>query len=124
MIRSNGEQVRLDNPRVKLYFPNFSAYHAQAAAMGVGWPGLHAGVLRPLERSQLDRGLHYTSGRECLPLPICIGQILDISENREPGEIAGYFMMRGGAPCVVDAYMGYLNRFIAEQRLSSPTPSR
>jgi predicted nucleotide-binding protein (sugar kinase/HSP70/actin superfamily) len=26
-------------------------------------------------------------------------------------------MLRGGAPCVADAYMGYLERFVAEQRL-------
>ena len=42
--------------------------------MAVGWLGLHAGAVIPLDRSQLDRGLQYTSGRECLPLPICIGQ--------------------------------------------------
>jgi len=118
VVRSNGEPIPLNDPRVKLYFPNFSAYHAQAAAMAVGWLGLHAGPQVPLERSQLDEGLHFTSGRECLPLPICIGQILKIHEKREPGEIAGYFMMRGGAPCVVDAYMGYLDRFIAQQRLA------
>ena len=27
-------------------------------------------------------------------------------------------MLRGGAPCVVDCYMGYFERFIAEQRLA------
>ena len=26
-------------------------------------------------------------------------------------------MLEGGAPCVIDAYMGYLERFIVEQRL-------
>ena len=37
-----------------------------------------------LERAQLDKGLQYTSGRECLPLPICIGQLLQINEQRRP----------------------------------------
>ena len=27
-------------------------------------------------------------------------------------------MIRGGAPCVTDCYMGYFDRFIAEQQLS------
>ena len=35
-----------------------------------------------------------------------------------PGEIAGFYMLQGGAPCVSDAYMGYFERFIAEQRLT------
>jgi len=89
---------------VKLSFPNFSRFHAESLAMAVGWLGLSAGPVLPLDQSQLDRGLLYTSGRECLPLPICIGQLLRIHENRRPGEIAGLFVPHGGAPCVIDAY--------------------
>ncbi|MBI2929658.1 MAG: anhydro-N-acetylmuramic acid kinase [Verrucomicrobia bacterium] len=117
VIPSNGAPVPLADPRVKIYFPNFSPYHTQAGAMAVRWLGLHAGEVIPLDRGQLDKGLQYTSGRECLPLPICLGQILHIHEHRPPGEIAGFFMLRGGAPCVVDCYMGYFERFIAEQQL-------
>jgi predicted CoA-substrate-specific enzyme activase len=117
VIRSNGESLPLTDPRVKVYFPNFSPYHAQACAMAARSLGLHAGDVLPLDRHQLDRGLQYTSGRECLPLPICIGQLLQVHENRRPGEIAGFYMARGGAPCVVDSYHGYLERFIAEQQL-------
>ncbi|HET7008712.1 MAG TPA: hypothetical protein VFK65_24650, partial [Candidatus Binatia bacterium] len=117
LVRSNGEQVALTNPRVKLYFPNFSQYHSEALAMSVGWLGLHAGAVTPLDRRHLGRGLQYTSGRECLPLPICIGQLLEIHEQRAAGEIAGFYMLEGGAPCVIDAYMAFLDRFIVEQRL-------
>jgi hypothetical protein len=52
----------------------------------------------PQDQSQLDRGLLYTSGRECLPLPICIGELLRIHENRGPGEIAGLFVPQGAHP--------------------------
>jgi predicted CoA-substrate-specific enzyme activase len=117
VVRGNGEQVALTDPRVKLYFPNFSQYHAESLAMSVGWLGLHAGAVIPLDRSHLSRGLQYTSGRECLPLPICVGQLLEIHERRAPGEIAGFYMLQGGAPCVIDAYMSYLERFIVEQQL-------
>ena len=115
--RGNGEQIALSDPRVKLYFPNFSQLHAEALAMSVSWLGLHPGRVMPLNRSQLDKGLQYTTGRECLPLPICIGQLLEIQKRRAPDEIAGFYMLEGGAPCVIDAYMGYLERFIVEQRL-------
>jgi len=117
VIRSNGEHVLLTDPRVKLHFPNFSEYHAQALALAARWLGLHTGDAIPLDRNQLDMGLRHTSGRECLPLPICIGQLLRIHENRRPGEIAGFYMVRGGAPCVSDSYMGYFERFLQEQRL-------
>lgn len=117
VIRSNGERVPLTDPRVKLYLPNFSPYHTQALNLAMHWLGLHPGTVAPLARTQLERGLRHTSGRECLPLPLCIGQILQIHEQRAPGEIAGFYTVRGGAPCVSDAYEGYFERFIVEQRL-------
>jgi predicted CoA-substrate-specific enzyme activase len=117
IVRSNGESVRLDDPRVKIRFPNFSQYHSEGLAKAARWLGLNVGETVPLDRHQLDRGLDHTSGRECLPLPICIGQLLQISENRPSDEITGFYMVRGGAPCVSDCYMGYIERFIAEQRL-------
>jgi predicted CoA-substrate-specific enzyme activase len=117
VVRTNGESVRLDDPRVKIRFPNFSQYHSESLAMAARWLGLHVEETVPLDRTQLDRGLQQTSGRECLPLPICIGQLLQIGEQRPAGEITGFYMVRGGAPCVSDCYMGYFERFIAEQRL-------
>jgi len=117
VIRSNGDYVALTDPRVRIVFPNFSQIHTQALAMVAGWQGLHPVEVLPLERSQLERGLQHTSGRECLPLPICLGQLLQAIERRRPGEIIGFFMVRGGAPCVVDSYMGYFERFIAEHQL-------
>ena len=118
IVCSNGERVPLTDSRVKLYFLNFSRYHAQSMAMASGWLGLHAGNVVPMDRSQLDLGLQFTSGRECLPLPLCIGQLLKIHQNRQPGEIVGFYMVRGGAPCVSESYMGYFERFIAEHQLS------
>ncbi len=115
---SSGERVRLTDPRVKVYFLNFSQYHTESMAMAAGWLGLHAGDVLAIDRSQLDLGLQSTSGRECLPLPLCIGQLLRIHQNRQPGEIVGYYMVRGGAPCVSESYMGYFERFIVEHQLT------
>ena len=116
VVRSNGDEVALADPRVRIVFPNFSQIHTQALAMVARWVGLHPNEVMPLNRSQLERGLQYTSGRECLPLPICVGQLLQALERRQPGEIVGFFMVRGGAPCVVDSYMGYFERFLARQQ--------
>ncbi len=118
VVSSNGERVPLTDPRVKLHLLNFSQYHAESSAMALGWLGLHAGPVVPIDRGQLDLGLQSTSGRECLPLPLSIGQLLEIHSDRQPGEIVGFVMMRGGAPCVSEAYMGYFERFIVEHKLA------
>jgi predicted CoA-substrate-specific enzyme activase len=48
VIRANGAPVRLTDPRVRIYFPNFSQYHAQAFAMAARCLGLHPGAVLPL----------------------------------------------------------------------------
>ncbi|HEX9113192.1 MAG TPA: acyl-CoA dehydratase activase-related protein, partial [Nitrospirota bacterium] len=118
VIRSKGDAVSLYDPRVKFYFPNFSEVHSEALAMAFRWMGLHTGEIMPVGRGQLEQGLQYTSGRECLPLPLCIGQLKKIDKDRAPGETAGFYMLKGGAPCVLDAYLDFLRRFIGEQKLS------
>ncbi|MHC4102358.1 MAG: acyl-CoA dehydratase activase-related protein, partial [Planctomycetota bacterium] len=60
VVRSNGEQVALGDPRVKLYFPNFSRYHAQALTMAVRCLGLQAGE-EPAARR--DRGVLHAARR-------------------------------------------------------------
>jgi predicted CoA-substrate-specific enzyme activase len=117
VICSDGEEVPITDPRVRLYFPNFSGFHAEAFGLAARWLGLHVGDTIPLGRAQLDRGLQHTSGRECLPLPITVGQMMHIHEHRQPGEILGYCMVQDGAPCVSAAYPGYFGRLIAGQRL-------
>lgn len=117
VIRANGRTIPLNDPRVRIYVPNFSEYHADLFSLVIRWLGLHPGRVCPLSRTQLERGLRHTSGRECLPLPLCVGQILQVHEQREPDEIVGFYTVRGGAPCVSDAYMGYLQRFVTEQNL-------
>jgi predicted CoA-substrate-specific enzyme activase len=118
VITSTSEAIPLTDPRVKLHMLNFSEFHAQSTAMALNWLGLHSGPLVSIGRSQLDLGLQFTSGRECLPLPLSIGQLLQINRDRQPGEIAGFIMMQGGAPCVSEAYMDYFERFIVEHRLA------
>ena len=121
--------VPLTDPRVKIYFPELLPLPRQGP--GAGRPagsGLHPGQVIPLDRTQLDRGLQHTSGRECLPLPICIGQLLQIHEQRQPGEIAGFYMLQGGAPCVSRRLHGLLravhHRTAAGRSLPASVPSR
>jgi predicted CoA-substrate-specific enzyme activase len=70
LLCSSGERVALTDSRVKLHFLNFSQYHSESLCMAARWLGLHPGEVFPIDRSQLDLGLQFTSGRECLPLPL------------------------------------------------------
>jgi predicted nucleotide-binding protein (sugar kinase/HSP70/actin superfamily) len=117
LTTSAGERLPLTDRRVKLHFPNFSHYHWQAIALATRWQGLNVGNAIDLDGRQIERGLQYTSGRECLPLPISIGQMLQAHGQRQPGEVVGFYMMRGGAPCAVDCYLDFFQQFIRQHEL-------
>ena len=81
MITSAGQRIRFRDPRVRIYFPTFSHYHAQAVSATARWLGLNVRTTLA-QAAQFERGLQYSSGRECLPLPVCVGQMLEIHEQR------------------------------------------
>ena len=114
---SSGEKLPLKDKRIQFHFPVFSKYHSEILPAVFRWVGYNAADPVKLSIDQLDRGLQYTSGNECLPMPIYIGQLLEIYENREHGEIIALYMIAGGAPCVVASYTDLLNQFIEENEL-------
>lgn len=114
---SSGEKILLEDKRVKYHFPVFSKYHSEALPVVFRWIGYEAPDPVELSIDQLNRGLQYTSGNECLPLPIFIGQLLAIHENKKPGDVIGIYMIAGGAPCVVASYTDMLQQFIDDYEM-------
>jgi predicted nucleotide-binding protein (sugar kinase/HSP70/actin superfamily) len=43
--------------------------------------------------------------------------MLDVHDQRAPGEIAGFYMVHGGAPCVMTCYNDYFRHFIEDNEL-------
>ena len=46
-----------------------------------------------------------------------IWQLVELHRRRRPGDILGFYMLRGGAPCVSEWFYGYFERFLAEHHL-------
>ncbi|MHC5110904.1 MAG: BadF/BadG/BcrA/BcrD ATPase family protein, partial [Planctomycetota bacterium] len=116
---STGARIPITDPRVTFYFFSFSYYHGLAARLAGRWLGLNVKPPIDLNRGHLERGLRHTTGRECLPLPITIGQMLEANERRAPGEIQAFHMLSGGEPCVVTCYADFFRRFVRDKRLNN-----
>jgi predicted nucleotide-binding protein (sugar kinase/HSP70/actin superfamily) len=43
--------------------------------------------------------------------------MLEVHARRRPGEVVGFYMARGGAPCVVDCCLAYFRQFLRERGL-------
>ncbi|MCK5141892.1 MAG: hypothetical protein KAQ70_06830, partial [Candidatus Heimdallarchaeota archaeon] len=119
VITSDNKKIDIKDPRIKLYFPSFSDFHVPAIAKLMELYGFHLGEVEPLKLDYAVRGLRHTTGKECIPLPIVIGHMLEIIEKRKPGELIGFYMIRGGAPCAVYSYFHYLEQFIEQNKLDN-----
>ncbi len=119
VVTSDNKRVDIKDPRIKLYFPSFSDFHVPAIAKVFELYGFHFGETEPLKLDYAVRGLRHTTGKECIPLPIVIGHMLEIVEKRKPGELIGFYMIRGGAPCAVYSYFHYLEQFLEQNKLEN-----
>jgi len=119
VITSDNKRVDIKDPRVKLHFPSFSDFHVPAIAKLMELYGFNLGEVEPLKLDYAERGLRHTTGKECIPLPIVIGHMLEIVDKSEPGDLIGFYMIRGGAPCAVYSYFHYLEQFIEQNKLEN-----
>lgn len=117
VFTSKGKKLNIKDPRVKLYLPSFSKYHTDIGAKTLELFGYHTGESSDIKLDYPVKGLRYSSGKECIPLPIVLGHLETIVEKRKPGEVIGYYMIRGGAPCAVYSYFHYLEQFIEDNKL-------
>ncbi|QEE14272.1 acyl-CoA dehydratase activase [Promethearchaeum syntrophicum] len=114
---SSGEKLDPNDPRVKIYLPPFSTFHTDLAEKLLTKFGFNMGHTGDIKLEYPVEGLKHCSGKECNPLPAVLGHIMHLVKNREPGEVIGYFMLRGGQPCVVFSYFQFLEQFLTKNRI-------
>ncbi|MHA1555316.1 MAG: acyl-CoA dehydratase activase [Candidatus Heimdallarchaeota archaeon] len=119
VITSQGKSIDIKDPRVTLHAPPFSRYHIDVGSKMMTMFGFNMGVPTDILLDYPVKGLRCSSGKECIPLPVVLGQILTLVENRKPGEIIGMYMIRGGSPCAVYSYYHYIEQFLESNKLEN-----
>lgn len=76
--------------------------------------GLNAEALPPPDMEAMRRGRRFTSGKECLPMPLTLGSLLQRLEKARPGERFVYVMPSTDGPCRFGVY-NLLNRIVLER---------
>ncbi|MFC1544802.1 hypothetical protein ACFL4X_01410 [Gemmatimonadota bacterium] len=112
-----------------LYVPQMSYGGAMAFAAAFRSVGLDAHVSPDSDEQTLELGRKYTSGEECLPALVTLGNFLKIAE--EPGfeaSKAAFFMPTADGPCRFGMYSPYMRKVLREINLDdvlvfSPTSS-
>ena len=116
---SSREKLKLKDKRVSIHFPIFSKYHGDTLPLAFRWMGYNVPDPIELSEDQLNNGLQFTSGTECLPFPLHIGQINEIWRKKRDDEVIGFYVIPGGAPCVVASYIDILNKYLEDNQIDN-----
>jgi len=83
-------------------------------AAGFRGMGILAESLPPPDRDALRHGRRHTSGKECLPMALTLGGLLQRLERAEPGERFAYLMTSTHGPCRFGVY-NLLNQVVLQR---------
>jgi predicted CoA-substrate-specific enzyme activase len=119
-ISSNGEKIPLSDPRVDILIPSMGDLAAQMFAAGLRSQGFNAIAMPEGNPEILKYGRSVASGKECLPLLLCVGSLLDYLENKwDRKQYVAFFIIQGAGNCRLGQYPVFIREIIKRKRFSN-----
>ena len=119
VVTSSGEAIAINDPRVTVLMPSMGKLLSEAFASVLKGSGWHAIAHRPADEAILKLGRANTSCKECLPLILTTGALLDyINNGKRDDEVVVYFFATGSGPCRFGQYYIFMEDLI--KRLQIP----
>jgi predicted nucleotide-binding protein (sugar kinase/HSP70/actin superfamily) len=98
-----------------VYVPAMAEGSAEAFCAVLRWMGIEAHTTPPSDERTLELGGKYTSGDECYPAKITVGDFVKITEQPGfDGKRTIFFMATGQGPCRFGQYAPFLKKLLAE----------
>jgi predicted nucleotide-binding protein (sugar kinase/HSP70/actin superfamily) len=106
----------------KTWVPRMATGASRALAAVLRSIGIDAEAIPPADAETLELGGRHTSGEECYPLRLTVGDFLKILEKpgTDPSKVA-FFMATGQGPCRFGQYAPYVTSMLASQGYSDVT---
>jgi predicted nucleotide-binding protein (sugar kinase/HSP70/actin superfamily) len=122
-VCSDGSEIPLKDPSVKILVPAMGDLSARMFAATFRHLGFNAEALPDTDWDVLKYGRAHTTGKECLPLILCVGSMIDYLENRWDGkEKIAFFLAQGSGDCRLGQYPVFMRDLIRRKKLKNVTP--
>jgi len=119
VVTSSGTRLAFTDPRVSFLIPSMGQLGTELVAAVFRDAGFHVAPHPPADEHMLKLGRANTSCKECLPLILTTGTLLNYLENRKrDGEVVVYFMATASGPCRFGQYAVFMEDLI--RRLQIP----
>jgi len=114
----NARRVPLAHPLngKKTWVPRMATGVASTLAAVLRSIGIDAEVIPPADQETLQLGGRHTSGEECFPLRLTVGDFLKILQKPGSDQTkVAFFMVTGQGPCRFGQYVPYIKSMLASQ---------
>jgi predicted CoA-substrate-specific enzyme activase len=116
---SAGRRFLLDDPRVKMLIPSMGQLGTQALAAVNEHFGIRSVPLPEADQDALRLGRAPSTGKECLPMHVCLGSLLKyVRDEMRPGDKLVFFLPKAGGYCRLGQYYVFIRQVIRERRLA------
>jgi len=118
VIASSGEMLPMTHSRVKLLIPSMGKLATESLAAVFQGLGFNAIACPPSDEKILKLGRANTSCKECLPLILTTGTLLDyIYNKKKDDDLLVYFMLTGSGPCRFGQYRVFMEDLVRRQEI-------
>jgi predicted CoA-substrate-specific enzyme activase len=115
---SGGKILSMSDLKVTLLIPSMGQISTQAISSVFSLAGYHVAPIVAADESILKLGRANTSCKECLPLILTTGTLLDyVYHKKQPDEILVYFMPSASGPCRFGQYAVFMKDLIKRLKL-------
>ncbi len=116
-ITSDNEKVPLTDPRVLIIIPSMADLSSEMFAAGMRSQGFNT-IAAPVGNAEiLKYARANATGKECLPVLLLAGTLIDHVKNRQKnGELVAFFNVQGAGNCRLGQYPVFLRNVIQQNR--------
>ena len=116
-ISSKGKSFSIYDPSVHLLLPSMGRLTSELMAAVFSGAGIRSTAVPVYNQSTLKTGRANTSCKECLPLILTTGGLLNHLQSRNPDEKILFFMPTCWGNCRFTQYRVFLNRMISRRKI-------
>jgi predicted CoA-substrate-specific enzyme activase len=115
VVTSSNRWRPFTDPKVKLVFPSMGKLSSEALAAVFAGEGIRSTAAPPSDKRILKKGRANTTCKECLPLILTTGTLLETLSELPPDEVLVYFMATGNGPCRFGQYKVFMEDLIRKR---------
>ncbi len=120
IIDSYGKKNSLYDPNVELVIPSMGDLGSQALSAIFQGAGINSRALKPADYNILKIGRGNTSCKECLPLILTVGGLLDcVNKGQDKDKTTVYFMPTTHGPCRFGQYYVFMKNLIKKNKIKN-----